>query len=125
MSNKLFVTLDVLLEMRNHIQQGEPIHNCCHAVFESTAKLSRDVIQLTQQLQRYLETKLYDGYFSFEALTNRDWNQAVCGVCGIAPVFESGDGNAKNCTPLRKGQVYYYTVVKCAGTILLLKGRGI
>ena len=46
---------------------------------------------------RYFIEKLYDGYFAFEVLTERDWNAAICGVC---PLFESGDGNAKNCTPL-------------------------
>ena len=38
----------------------------------------------------------------------------VHGICGIAPVFESGDGNAKNCTPLKKGQVYFLYTSFCA-----------
>ena len=37
------------------------------------------------------------GYFAFEALSEHNWDSGVCGICGIAPVFESADGNAKNC----------------------------
>ena len=37
---------------------------------------------------------------AFEVLTERDWDSAICGICGVCPIFESGDGNAKNCTPL-------------------------
>ena len=64
-------------------------------------------MQLDLQELRYLEQKLYDGYFAFEAMTARDWNAGICGICGIAPIFESGDGNCKNCTPLKKQQVQY------------------
>ena len=49
--------------------------------------------------------KLYDGYFAFEVLTDRNWDSAICDICGLSPVFESGDGNAKNCTPISKEKV--------------------
>ena len=98
------MSLDILFDMRSHVKQGEPPGNCAHAVLESTC-LSGNKLNLSQSELRYLEQKLYDGYFAFEAITHRDWNAGICGVCGIAPVFESGDGNCKNCTPLKKGQV--------------------
>ena len=72
-----------------------------HSILE--AALLGGSPKLSEQELWYLERKLYDGYFAFEALTDRDWNQAACGVCGVAPVFESGNGN---CTPLHKSQVY-------------------
>ena len=62
-------------------------------------------IEMTSEEKQYLADKLYDGYFSFEASTDQDWNNSICGVCGVAPVFESGDGNCKNCTPLKSGKV--------------------
>jgi len=96
--------MDVLFEMRSHVQQGEAVRNSAHSLMEA-ASLSGESLPLTSQEQRYLERKLYDGYFAFEAMTARNWDDGVCGICGIAPVFESGDGNAKNCTPLKKGQV--------------------
>lgn len=105
-SNKLFITLDILFEMRCHIRKGEPTGNCAQAVLESACLLSmKHSIQLSNEERVYLEQKLYDGYFAFEASTDRDWNASICGICGIAPVFESGDGNCKNCTPLKKGKV--------------------
>ena len=105
-SSKLFVTLDILLEKRSYIQQGEPVTNFCHAYIEA-AGLSGEQLHLSSQEQKYLEQKLYDGYFAFEALSEHNWDNGVCGICGIAPMFESGDANAKNCTPLRKGEVSY------------------
>ena len=102
--HKLFVTLDILLEMQSHTQQGEPVTNCCHAYIEA-AGLSGEQLHLSSQEQVYMEQKLYNGYFAFEALSEHNWDSGVCGICGVAPVFESGDGNAKNCTPLRKGEV--------------------
>ena len=66
--------------------------------------LTGERLPLTSQEQWYLERMLYDGYFAFEAMTARKWDDGVCGICGIAPVFESGDGNAKgryiSCIPL-------------------------
>ena len=54
-----------------------------------------------------MEQKLYDGYFAFEALSEHNWDSGVCGipVCGVAPVFDGGDGNAKYGIPLTKGEV--------------------
>ena len=59
-------------------------------------------MQLGIQKFRNLEQKLCDGYFAFEAITARDWNAGICGICGIVPIIESGDGNCKNCMPLKK-----------------------
>lgn len=55
---------------------------------------------LTPAEIRYLSEKLYNGYLAFEVLTERDWNTAICKICGVCPLFEGGDGNAKNCTPI-------------------------
>ena len=98
-SNKVLVTLDLLFEMREHIKRGEPPGNTAIAVILASLDLP-SAPKLTQGESRYLAEKFYDGYFAFEVLTNRDWNSAICGICGICPLFESGDGNVKNCTPL-------------------------
>ena len=106
MSNKLFVTIDIFFDMRCHIRCGEPPGNTAQTVLESALLFatSSALQALTDGEKTYLEQKLYDGYFSFEASTERDWNNSICGICGVAPVFESGDGNAKNCTSLKRGQ---------------------
>ncbi len=84
-SNKLFVTLDVLLAMQFHVQLGEPVHNCCQSVLQSSMLHQRPGGLITHQEERYLEGKLYDGYFAFEALTCRQgmgwsylWNMWCC-----------------------------------------------
>ena len=105
-SNKLFVTLDILYDMRNHVEKGEPPGNCAQAMLKSCC-LRGNKLNLGGEELRYLEQKLYDGYYAFEAMTERDWNETICGICGVAPVFESGDGNCKNCTPLKKDQELY------------------
>lgn len=98
-SNKLLVALDVFFEMREHVRRGEPPGNSANAMIMSALDLP-SAPKLTPGESRYLMEKLYNGYFAFEVLTQRDWNSAICGICGVCPIFESGDGNAKNCTPL-------------------------
>ena len=88
--------------MRFHVQKGEPSGNCAHAIVDTACLGSQTTLCITSEEKRYLEEKLYDGYFAFEASTVRDWDD---GICGVAPVFQSGDGNSKNCTPLKRNQV--------------------
>ena len=38
-------------------------------------------------------------------LSEREWDEAICGICGVCPLFESADGNCKNCTPISKDRV--------------------
>lgn len=108
-SNKLLVSVDILLRMREHVQKGEPPGNCAEAVFRSTLKMP-NAPQLPEEQVRYLVEKLYDGFFAFEALTDRDWDLGICGICGICPLFESGDGNCKNCTPLTNSMVNFHSI---------------
>lgn len=105
-SNKLLVSLDILLRMREHIQKGEPPGNCAEAEVRSKLQMPH-APELPEEQVRYLIEKLYNGFFAFEALTDRDWDSGVCGICGVCPLFESGDGNCKNCTPLTNGMVNY------------------
>ena len=54
---KLFVSLDILFEMRSHVQQGEPVHNCAHSLMEA-ATLTGESLPLTSEEQWYLERML-------------------------------------------------------------------
>ena len=98
------MTLDILYDMTNHVEKGEHPGDSANAMLQSCC-LSVSKVELDQGEFRYLEQKLYDKYYAFEAMTERDWNPSICGICGVAPVFESGDGNCKNCSPVQKGQV--------------------
>ncbi len=99
------VSLDILFEIREHVKFGEPPGNTTSAVVNAALLLPFAPL-LSETEIRYLKEKLCDGYFAFEALTNRDWDLAICGMCGICPIFESGDGNAKNCTPISTSKVF-------------------
>ena len=71
--------MDILLEMRFHISMGEPVHNCCKAVFESLSLSGgQDYFKPSAEELKYLEEKLYDAYFAFEAAMRRDWDDAIC-----------------------------------------------
>ena len=48
-SNKLFVALDVLYDMRHHVKLGEPPGNCAHSVLQ-TSCLGRGAVQLGKSL---------------------------------------------------------------------------
>ena len=45
----------------------------------------------------YLQELVYNGFFGFEMMTERNLNDAICGICGIVPEICLGDGNEKNC----------------------------
>ena len=90
--------------------------NCCHAYIEA-AGLSGEQVHLSSQEQVYMEQKLYDGYFAFEALSEHKCVSGVCGICGFAPVFQSGDGNAKNCKE-RGGEYKEFS----AATVKMMNG---
>ena len=75
-SNKLLVSLELLLEMREHIRRGEPPGNTANAVILALLDLPL-APTLTPGETRYLTEKLYDGYFAFEVLTQRNWNAAI------------------------------------------------
>ena len=40
---------------------------------------------------------LYNGFYCFEAMTERDLDQTICGICGVVGEIYLGDGNEKNC----------------------------
>lgn len=43
---------------------------------------------------------LYNGFYCFEAITERSLDDVICGVCGVAGEVYCGDGNEKNCCDL-------------------------
>ena len=43
---------------------------------------------------------LYNGFYCFEAITERLLDDIICGVCGVAGEVYCGDGNEKNCCDL-------------------------
>ena len=46
---------------------------------------------------RYYNELLYNGFWCFEMMTERNLSEAVCGICGVIGEVYLGDGNEKNC----------------------------
>ena len=70
------MSIDILLRMREHIQKGEPPGNCADAVVHSSLQMPQ-APQLPEEQVRYVVEKLYDGFFAFEAMTDRDWDAGI------------------------------------------------
>lgn len=117
--------MDILLEWREHFKLGHPISNVITAKLEFLNKkldcvsmlkiiiCSDDVFKytyffltivlclqesrLTDSTLNYLKLLLYNGYYCFEAITERNLDDVICGVCGVIGEVYLGDGNEKNC----------------------------
>ena len=52
-----------------------------------------------------LQDLLLSGYWAFESLTVRDYNDMICGVCGVAPKVEVAQRFSDNVLELHNVQV--------------------
>ncbi|RMB96720.1 hypothetical protein DUI87_26785 [Hirundo rustica rustica] len=97
--NKLLVSLDLLFAIRNHIKLGEDprvaVGNILDSVQEQTEK------SLSPDEQNQLQELLCNGYWAFECLTVRDYNDMICGICGITPKVEIAQRNTENVLALK------------------------
>uniref|UniRef100_A0A8B9ZLB9 HMG-box containing 3 n=1 Tax=Anas platyrhynchos TaxID=8839 RepID=A0A8B9ZLB9_ANAPL len=97
--NKLLVSLDLLFAIRNHIKLGEDpgvaVGNILNSVQEQTEK------SLSSDEQAQLQELLCNGYWAFECLTVRDYNDMICGICGITPKVEIAQRNVENVLALK------------------------
>ncbi|NWS27288.1 HMGX3 protein, partial [Polioptila caerulea] len=97
--NKLLVSLDLLFAIRNHIKLGEDprvaVSNILDSVQEQTDK------SLSPDEQSQLQELLCNGYWAFECLTVRDYNDMICGICGITPKVEIAQRNTENVLALK------------------------
>jgi hypothetical protein len=64
----------------------------------------------------YIEDLLYNGFYSFEMITERNLDDVVCGVCGVFPEICLGDGNEKNCCTNRQVKIIIVScIIQIAG----------
>ncbi|KAH0629832.1 hypothetical protein JD844_012249 [Phrynosoma platyrhinos] len=97
--NKLLVSLDLLFTIRNHIKLGEDPKVAVNNILESVQKQTER--NLSSEELSQLEELLCNGYWAFECLTVRDYNDMICGVCGIAPKVEIAQRNMENVLSLK------------------------
>ncbi|XP_028418856.1 uncharacterized protein LOC114544404 [Dendronephthya gigantea] len=108
-NDKVLLALEILVEWRELFKRGVPVKVFVESTIRSwcattcsnnqTLFLFEDVIPSSGQ-QRYLVELLYNGFYCFEAITERSLDDVICGVCGVAGEVYCGDGNEKNCCDL-------------------------
>ncbi|XP_030068133.1 HMG domain-containing protein 3 [Microcaecilia unicolor] len=97
--NKLLVSLDLLFAIRNHIKMGEDPKVSVSSILESVQEQTEKPLSPEEWL--LLQELLCSGYWAFECLTIRDFNDMICGICGIAPKVEIAQRNTENVLALK------------------------
>ncbi|XP_070089123.1 HMG domain-containing protein 3 isoform X7 [Equus przewalskii] len=97
--NKLLVSLDLLFAIRNQIKLGEDPRVSISAVLKSVQEQTEKT--LTSEELSQLQELLCNGYWAFECLTVRDYNDMICGICGVAPKVEMAQRNEENVLALK------------------------
>ncbi|NWI57065.1 HMGX3 protein, partial [Calyptomena viridis] len=97
--NKLLVSLDLLFAIRNHIKVGEDPRVAVSNILDSVQEQTDKSLSPDEQVQ--LQELLCNGYWAFECLTVRDYNDMICGICGITPKVEIAQRNVENVLALK------------------------
>ncbi|XP_045140561.1 HMG domain-containing protein 3 isoform X2 [Echinops telfairi] len=97
--NKLLVSLDLLFAIRNQIKLGEDPREAVGAVLKSVQEQTEKT--LTSEELSQLQELLSNGYWAFECLTVRDYNDMICGICGVAPKVEMAQRSEENVLALK------------------------
>ncbi|XP_053574625.1 HMG domain-containing protein 3 [Bombina bombina] len=92
--NKMLVSLDLLFSIRNEIKLGEDPRVAISSILGSVQEQA-DKILCAEELAAVQEL-LSCGYWAFECLTIRDYNDMICGVCGVAPKVEIAQRNKES-----------------------------
>ncbi|XP_035983572.1 HMG domain-containing protein 3 isoform X2 [Fundulus heteroclitus] len=84
--NRLLVSLDLFLKIRANIKLGQTPPQAARSVFDQIP--GHPVHSLTPEESSQVQELLLAGYWAFECLTVRDYNDMICGICGVAPKVE-------------------------------------
>ncbi|XP_032885088.1 HMG domain-containing protein 3 isoform X1 [Amblyraja radiata] len=97
--NKLLVSLDLLFKIRNCIKLGEDPRAVTTLILDSVQKITEKT--LSEEQLNQLRELVWSGYWAFESLTIRDYNDMICGICGIAAKLEVAQRNSANVLALK------------------------
>lgn len=93
------MSLDLLFAIRNQIKLGEDPRVSVSAVLKSVQEQTEKT--LTSEELSQLQELLCNGYWAFECLTVRDYNDMICGICGVAPKVEMAQRSEENVLALK------------------------
>lgn len=91
-----FVHLNIVLNVC-YYYYGTNQFFICNAFKKKLSLFVLDLQQIPASTVEYLTDLLYNGFYCFEAITERNLDDAICGICGVVGEIYLGDGNEKNC----------------------------
>uniref|UniRef100_H3D9Q0 HMG-box containing 3 n=1 Tax=Tetraodon nigroviridis TaxID=99883 RepID=H3D9Q0_TETNG len=95
--NRLLVSIDLFLKVRAGIKLGQHPTEVTRTVLDQSHPVhTLSSAELTQILELLLI-----GYWAFECLTVRDYNDMICGICGVAPKLEIAQRHSNNVLELK------------------------
>ncbi|XP_061901933.1 HMG domain-containing protein 3 [Entelurus aequoreus] len=97
--NKLLVSIDLLLKIRDKIRTGLPPSQVAMTVLDHVP--NHPVHTLSPEVASQIQELLLVGYWAFESLTVRDYNDMICGICGVAPKLEIAKRRTDNVLELK------------------------
>ncbi|XP_061689996.1 HMG domain-containing protein 3 isoform X2 [Syngnathoides biaculeatus] len=97
--NKLLVSIDLLLKIRAKIKLGHPPSLAIRTLLDHVS--NHPVHTLCPEEISQIQEFLLIGYWAFESLTQRDYNDMICGICGVAPKLEIARRYSKSVLELK------------------------
>ncbi|KAJ0002484.1 hypothetical protein NQD34_007633 [Periophthalmus magnuspinnatus] len=84
--NRLLVSMDLFLKIRASIKNGQAPAQVFETLLNHVP--NHPIHTLTPEESGQVQELLQSGYWAFECLTVRDYNDMICGICGMAPKIE-------------------------------------
>ncbi|KAF0039396.1 hypothetical protein F2P81_007631 [Scophthalmus maximus] len=97
--NKLLVSIDLFLKIRADIKLGHAPDQAARTILDHIP--NHPVHSLSPEEFTQIQELLLSGYWAFECLTVRDYNDMICGICGVAPKMEIAQRFANNVLELK------------------------
>ncbi|KAK2849204.1 hypothetical protein Q5P01_009038 [Channa striata] len=97
--NKLLVSIDLFLKMRASIKLGQPPSQAARTIVDHVP--NHPVHALSPEEFSQIQDLLLSGFWAFECLTVRDYNDMICGICGVAPKVEIAQRYSNNVLELK------------------------
>ncbi|XP_037316701.2 HMG domain-containing protein 3 isoform X1 [Pungitius pungitius] len=97
--NRLLVSIDLFLKLRTCIKQGQAPPQAARTILDHNP--NHPVHTLSPEETAQIQELLLSGYWAFECLTVRDYNDMICGICGVAPKLEIAQRYTTNVLELK------------------------
>ncbi|KAM3867209.1 HMG domain-containing protein 3 [Diretmus argenteus] len=97
--NRLLVSIDLFLKIRVGIKLGHHPSQAVRNILDLVP--NHPVHALSPDESSKIHELLLSGYWAFECMTVRDYNDMICGLCGVAPKLEIAQRYTHNVLELR------------------------